>query len=185
MEIRPLAVDGAYEIIPQVFSDERGSFITAYDDEFFTKQGLCNKWIADNQSFNVCRGTLRGLHFQKYPSSQIKYVRALVGRVFDVLVDLRPSSPTYLKWDSVVLDSSNGNGIYIPKGCAHGYVTLEDGCVVGYKVDTSYDREREGGFRWDDPAFRIVWPHLENSLILSPKDKSWQDFNPDLNPFRD
>ena len=183
MDFKPLLIDGAFEVIPKFLRDDRGSFTTTYDTSTFSQVGLSTNWVADNQSFNYKCGTLRGLHFQKPPSAQAKFVRTLIGRIFDVLVDLRPESPTFLKWDSIVLNDETANGVYIPKGCAHGYLTLTDGCIVSYKVDTHYDPQSEGGFLWNDPAFGILWPSTEKEFIISPKDRNWQIFDSSSNPF--
>jgi len=182
MELLPLSIDGAFEIIPKSFVDDRGSFTTTYDETIFAKAGLSTRWVADNQSFNHHRGTLRGLHFQRYPSAQSKFVRALTGAVFDVFVDLRPDSPTFLRCATVELNDKRNNGVYIPKGCAHGYLTLEDRSIVSYKVDALYDPKSEGGFAWNEQAFGIIWPDGEN-LIISAKDMNWPEFDPSQNPF--
>ncbi len=182
MEIKPLLIFGAFEVIPRQFKDERGYFTTTYDESRFASAGLSTKWVADNHSFNYKSGTLRGLHFQRPPFAQAKFVRVLSGRMFDVFVDLRPNSPSFLMWESIILTTDLNNGVYIPRGCAHGYLTLEDRSTVSYKVDSPYAPQSEGGLLWNDPKFKIAWPKAENKLI-SPKDQSWPQFDISLNPF--
>ncbi len=182
MEFKPLSIHGAFEIIPRFFTDDRGTFSTTYEATEFAKIGLSTNWIADNQSFNYKSGTLRGLHFQKPPSAQAKLVRALIGQVFDVLVDLRHESPTFLKWTSIVLNDETGNGVYVPKGCAHGYLSLVEKSIVSYKVDAPYDPNCEGGLLWNDATFQIVWPVVEK-LTISSKDRAWPTFERSKNPF--
>lgn len=172
MIFRPLTIAGAFEITPKIFRDSRGTFATIYEESLFAAEGLVTRWTGDNLSSNIEAGTLRGLHFQKQPSSQTKLVRAVKGRAFDVLVDLRPNSPTFLKWDAVTLDSELANSVYIPKDFAHGYLTLTPGCIISYKVDSTYAPEHEGGLRWDDPVLNIAWPNV-GQPIVSPKDLAW------------
>ena len=176
MEIKPLSIEGSYLITPRTFSDERGSFSTLYDVSEFARNGLVADWLADNQSYNVSRGTLRGLHFQRAPYAQSKLVRAAAGRIFDVFVDLRKDSATFMKWEAVELDSRINNSVFIPKGCAHGYLTLDDHVVVCYKVDANYSPASEGGLAWNDPSIGIKWLFTDG-LILSVKDIGWPQFD--------
>jgi len=182
MDFTPLPIDGAYEIIPRVFRDARGSFLAAYDALEFSAKGLVTDWVLDNQSGNVHKGTLRGLHFQVPPYSQTKLVRAVVGRALDVIVDLRISSLTYLTAVGLELDGERGNMIYVPKGCAHAYLTLTDNCLISYKVDATYAPAYEGGLRWNDPDIGFQWP-LETPPILSEKDTKWPMLKDWNNPF--
>lgn len=168
MNIRPLKLEGTYEIQLKPLRDDRGCFMRAYDEAIFREHGLTTAWVQENQSSSIRRGVVRGLHFQKPPHAETKLVRAVVGAALDVFVDLRKGSPTYGRWDSVELTASNMNCVYVPKGFAHGYCTLTDESVVLYKVDSRYTPEAEGGIRWNDPDLAITWP-VENPL-LSPKD---------------
>jgi dTDP-4-dehydrorhamnose 3,5-epimerase len=118
---------------------------------------------------------LRGLHYQAPPHAEVKLIRCVQGRVFDVLVDLRPDSPTYTRWFGVELTPVNRRMLYVPEGCAHGYLTLEDRSEVVYPVSQPYHPEAERGIRWNDPQFAIAWPAIE-SLTLSPKDREWPDY---------
>lgn len=162
-----------YIIEPQVFGDNRGYFFETYKKDEFDKAGLIFNFVQDNQSKSK-RGVLRGLHFQKtYP--QAKLVRVLEGEVFDVAVDLRKGSPTYGKWEGVVLSSENKKMFLIPRGFAHGFLVLSDVAVFAYKCDEFYHPEDEGGIIWDDLDIGINWPKLDN-VLLSEKDKA----NPSL-----
>jgi len=168
MEIRPLKLDGIYEITLKPACDDRGYFMRAYDEDIFHRRGLETAWVQESQSVSTRRGVLRGLHFQKPPHTETKLVRVVVGSVLDVFVDLRQSSPTYGQWDSLELAAGNMNCVYIPKGFAHGYCTLTDETIVLYKVDSSYAPDSEGGILWDDETLAIPWP-VEHPIV-SPKD---------------
>jgi dTDP-4-dehydrorhamnose 3,5-epimerase len=126
-------------------------------------------------SFNHRAGTLRGLHFQRPPAAEAKLVRCTRGRIFDVAVDVRPTSPTFLRHVAVVIDAEERAALYVPEGFAHGYLTLEDGCEVAYQVSDFYTPGAEAGLRWDDPALGIAWPH--EVRVVSDKDSSWPDLD--------
>lgn len=177
-----LAVDGGWEVRPEIFRDHRGTFLTTYDEEAFAHQGLNTRWIAENQSFNHQPGTLRGFHFQAPPYAQTKLVRVASGRAWDVIVDLRPTSPTYLKWAAVELRGEWGNSIYVPAGFAHAYITLEPATTVIYLVDAPYHPASEGGLRWNDKTLDIPWP-WEGEPILSLKDQNLPTLLELKNPF--
>jgi len=168
MNIRPLRLEGTYEIQLKPLRDGRGYFMRAYDEAIFREHGLTTAWVQENQSSSIRRGVIRGLHFQKPPHAETKLVRAVVGAVLDVFVDLRKGSSTYGRWDSVELTARNMNCVYVPKGFAHGYCTLTAKSVVLYKVDSRYTPEAEGGIRWNDPDLAIAWP--AGNPLLSPKD---------------
>ena len=144
-------VDGAVEVRPELLADERGFFARTFCAREFGAAGLRSVVAQANVSFNERAGTLRGLHFQRPPAEEAKLVRCTRGRVYDVAVDLRPASPTYLRYVGIVLDAEERNALYVPEGCAHGYLTLEDGCEVWYQVSEFYTPGVEGGLRWDDP----------------------------------
>ena len=168
MEIIKTSIEGLLIIKPDVFKDERGYFFESYNKERFAKEGLTMDFVQDNES-KSSKGVLRGLHFQKPPYAQGKLVRVVKGSVMDVAVDLRKSSPTYGKWESVVLSEDNKLQFWIPEGFAHGFVTLEDNTIFNYKCTNIYNKESEGSLLWNDPDINIDW-NIENP-ILSEKDK--------------
>ena len=168
MELIKTSIDGLLIIKPDVFKDERGYFFESYNKERFAKAGLNMDFVQDNESKSD-KGVLRGLHFQKPPYAQGKLVRVIKGSVMDVAVDLRKESPTYGKWESVVLTEENKLQFWIPEGFAHGFVTLEDDTIFAYKCTNVYNKESEGSLLWNDPDINIEW-NIENP-ILSEKDK--------------
>ncbi len=166
---RPTKIEGVWIVEPRIFGDERGYFMETYHFNEFAKAGLNMPFVQDNQSMST-KGVLRGLHLQK-TKPQGKLVRALFGEVFDVCVDLRPHSPTYLKHESVVLSGENKKMFYIPEGFAHGYLTLSDTAVFAYKCTDFYDPSDEAGILWN--SIGINWPEVGKEYILSHKDQSW------------
>ena len=155
-------------IEPKKYGDNRGYFMETYKESVFKEAGLNYGFIQDNQSKSK-KGVLRGLHFQKsYP--QAKLVRCIEGEVFDVAVDLRKGSPTYGKWEGVVLSAEKGNQFMIPRGFAHGFVVLSDTATFCYKCDELYHPEDEGGVMWNDPSIGVEWPGV-GEILLSEKDK--------------
>lgn len=161
-----------YIIETTAFGDNRGYFMETYNKEDFEKAGLTMNFVQDNQSFST-KGVLRGLHFQK-KHPQGKLVRALKGEIFDVAVDLRKDSPTYLQWEGVLLTEENKTQFYIPEGFAHGFLVLSDEAIFTYKCTDFYHPEDEGGLKWDDKEIGIKWPidNMDN-ILLSEKDKNW------------
>jgi dTDP-4-dehydrorhamnose 3,5-epimerase len=157
-------IDGVLIISPSLFADSRGVFSEVYKDssEYPT-------WIQDNQSISYKAGTVRGLHFQRGEHAQTKLVRCAWGSILDVAVDIRPDSPTYGKHVSAVLSAEIGSQLLVPKGFAHGFMTLTDNAVVVYKVDAPYNKESEGSLLWNDPALDIAWYYNEATEI-SEKD---------------
>lgn len=153
------------------FEDSRGFFARTFCAEEFGKQGLVTEYLQGNYSFNVEKGTLRGMHYQKSPHGEVKLVRVVQGAIVDVIIDLRPSSPTYLKWEGFELTAANATTLYVPVGFAHGFQTLEDNTHVTYQVSHPYTPGVEGGVRYDDPAFNIKWPLPVSSI--SDKDAAW------------
>ncbi|WP_163266341.1 dTDP-4-dehydrorhamnose 3,5-epimerase [Chelativorans alearense] len=170
IEVRPLALDGVLEIIPQKFGDERGYFSETYNRAKFAEQGVSIEFVQDNQSYSARKGVLRGLHYQLPPRAQDKLVRVLKGRIFDVAVDIRRDSPTFGRWVGLELSEERWNQILMPKGFAHGFVTLEEYTVVAYKVSDYYSPEHERGIRYDDPQIGIDWPVKGLEVQLSKKD---------------
>ena len=142
---------------PRVFHDDRGFFMETYAKGQFATLGLNIEFVQDNHSRSM-RGVLRGLHFQREPFPQGKLVRAVFGRIFDVAVDLRKGSPTYLAWEGVVLDDENRKMLYVPPGFAHGFCVLSDEAEVSYKTTSEFSAEHDSGVRWNDPDIGIDWP---------------------------
>ncbi|HCP10144.1 MAG TPA: dTDP-4-dehydrorhamnose 3,5-epimerase [Thermodesulfobacterium commune] len=158
-------------IIPKIFKDERGYFIETYKKSDFEKEGINVEFIQDNHSYSI-KGVLRGLHYQKKPKAQGKLVRCVLGKIFDVAVDIRKGSPTFGKWVGVELSGENGYMLWIPEGFAHGFLVLSDFAHVIYKVSGSeYSPEHDTGIIWNDEDIGIKWP-LEKveKVILSEKD---------------
>jgi len=175
----PLRIPGAYVIDLERREDERGFFARSWCREEFEAHGLNPTVVQCNVSFNRRKGTLRGLHYQALPFAEAKSVRCTRGAVFDVIVDIRPDSPTYLRWEAVVLTGENRRMVYVPEGCAHGFQTLEDDSEVFYLMSQAYKPEYARGIRWDDPAIRIEWPPAAERII-SKRDRSYPDFVPEV-----
>jgi len=156
--------------------DSRGFFARAYCNEEFASQGLNTEWAQCNTAYNLTKGILRGMHFQNSPHAEVKLVRCTRGAIYDVIVDLREDSPSFKKWLGVELTADNHKMLYVPKGFAHGYLTLEDNSEIFYQVSNPYASGAEGGVRWNDSAFNIDWPMTEG-LLISDKDAKWPDYN--------
>ncbi len=180
MIFTPLPLAGAFLIELERISDERGFFARAWCAEAFTEHGLDASLSQCNISFNARRNTLRGLHWQAAPHQETKLVRCTQGAVWDVIVDLRPTSPTFLRWHAVELDSRNRLALYIPHGFAHGFQTLADDSELFYHMSAPHHPECTRGARWNDPAFAISWPHAAPSL--SPRDAKHPAFVPPIPP---
>jgi len=168
MEFQKTNLEGAILIKPKFFKDERGFFVESYSKKIFEENGINIDFVQDNHSLSVEKGVLRGLHFQNNPHAQSKLVRVTKGKVCDVIVDLRIDSPTYKKWQGFELSEENGLMLFIPKGFAHAFCTLEENTEFMYKVDDFYAPECDSGIIWNDPELNINWP-IENP-ILSEKD---------------
>lgn len=177
MPLRFLATDfaDAWIVESEPFRDERGSFERNYCAVEFAERGLEYSFVQSSTSYTTRRGTLRGLHFQKAPHAEVKLVRCVQGEVFDVIVDLRPSSPTYKRWQGFQLSAANRRQIYVPKGFAHGLQTLTDDAAVNYTISAFYAPAAASGVRYDDPAFAIAWP-LPVTLA-SERDRTWPDIS--------
>jgi dTDP-4-dehydrorhamnose 3,5-epimerase len=174
MIFRETPLAGAWALEPERIADERGFFARTWCRRDFEARGLDPAIAQCSISFNHRRGTLRGLHFQIAPHEEVKLVRVTRGAVWDVIVDLRPGSPTFRKHFAVVLSEENGHQLYIPKGMAHGFQTLADGTEVSYQISEYYAPESARGYRWDDPAFAIPWP--EPVTVISDKDRDLPRF---------
>ena len=173
MRVNDLGLGGVLEIIPGKHGDARGFFSETYQRQRFTDAGVPQDWIQDNHSLSAEKGVLRGLHYQVAPMAQDKLIRVLKGSIFDVAVDIRLGSPTFGKWVARVLSSGAFNQLLIPKGFAHGFLTLEPDVEVLYKVTAPYSVECDRGIAWNDPAIGIEWP-LEpgQQPSLSGKDRT-------------
>lgn len=154
--------------------DSRGFFARTFCVDEFTAQGLETNFVQHSISFSTRKGTLRGMHYQREPHSEVKVVRCLKGAVWDVVIDIRLDSPSYRRWEGFELSSANGHQLYIPKGFAHGFQTLSDDVEVSYLISQSYAPEAARGIRYDDPAFSIRWPLSVTEI--SEKDLSWPNF---------
>ena len=163
---------GAYTVDIERRNDDRGYFARMFCSDEFSAHGLRSTVAQASISFNAKRGVLRGLHVQYPPATETKYVRCTKGAVFDIIVDLRPDSPTYLEHLAVTLSAENGRGLYVPQRFAHSFVTLEDNTELAYFISEPHTPNAESGVRYDDPMLGIVWP-LPVSVI-SPRDTAWR-----------
>jgi len=166
-----LSVVGAFLIDLETHADERGFFARAFCTREFAEHGLQEAFVQTNLSRNPLRGTLRGLHYQRPPHAEVKLVRCTQGALFDVVVDLRPESPSFGQWAGVELSADNGRALYLPEGCAHGFQTLVDNTDAFYLVSACYTPDAEGGLRWNDPHIAIDWP-IQPPTLISAKDSS-------------
>lgn len=166
---------GAYVIDVQKLIDERGFFGRLWCQDEFERHGLNVNIVQSNVSLSTKKGTLRGMHFQKHPFQETKLVRCTKGKVYDVIIDLRPDSPTFQKWFGIELSEDNHRMIYVPENFAHGFLTLEDNSEVYYLVTQFYNKSKEGGVRWNDPNFKIEWPTSINEISI--KDSSHPNFD--------
>jgi dTDP-4-dehydrorhamnose 3,5-epimerase len=180
LEVRRLAIPGVLEIKPRKFGDARGFFSETWSTAAMKSAGLDLDFVQDNHSYSAGRGVLRGLHFQLPPIAQDKLVRVSRGSIFDVAVDIRRGSPTYGRWVGLTLSAEIWNQILVPKGFAHGFVTLENDTEVQYKVTAPYSPQHERSIRFDDPALAIEWPVEAEDILLSAKDAEAPSFA-DLN----
>jgi dTDP-4-dehydrorhamnose 3,5-epimerase len=176
MRFTETEVAGAYVVDLEPFEDDRGSFARVFCAEEFADHGLEPTIVQANLSRNRVAGTVRGMHFQSAPHAETKLVRCIRGALFDVVVDLRPDSPTYGRWAGRELTPANGRALYVPRGCAHGFQTLEDDTEAFYAASAAYAPDHEGGVHHADPAFGIEWPLPVASI--SPKDDAWPRFEP-------
>ena len=175
MEIIKTFIEGLVVIQPRVFEDERGYFMESYKESFIKENFPDINFIQDNESKSTY-GVLRGLHFQKPPFEQTKLVRVIDGKVLDVAVDLRKGSPTYGKWESIILSGENKKQFFIPKGFAHGFIVLSDEAIFSYKVDNIYAPDSDSGIKYDDPTLNINWMVSNEQLTISDKDSNLGSF---------
>ena len=170
-------IPGVFVVGLQRLEDERGSFARSWCRREFAEHGLDDALVQCNISFNFKKGTLRGMHFQAAPHLEGKLVRCTRGALFDVALDLRPSSPAFLQWYGSELTPDNGRMLFIPKGCAHGFLTLADNTEIFYQMTEYYYPDGARGVRWNDPLFGIVWPAPVTTM--SPRDRDYPDAHAD------
>ena len=174
MTFAETAVVGAWVVEPERLSDERGFFARTWDAEIFAERGLDARLAQCSVSYNARRGTLRGMHYQVAPHEEAKLVRCTRGSIFDVAVDLRPGSKTFRRWFGVELSADNRLAVYVPGGCAHGFLTLSDDSEVAYQISEFWAPDAGRGVRFDDPAFAIEWP--EEVVVVNERDSTYPDF---------
>ncbi len=179
----PLGLPGPILVKSRRLGDARGYFMETYSAESFRRAGIDTAFVQDNQSLSVQKGVVRGLHFQRPPTAQAKLVRVLKGAIADVVVDIRVGSPSYGCSCMVILDAANAGQLFVPRGFAHGFCTLEPDTEVAYKVDNPYSAEDDGGIFWADPALAIDWPVTPVDAIVSPKDAALPLLGELSNPF--
>jgi dTDP-4-dehydrorhamnose 3,5-epimerase len=176
--IEPTTIEGLYTVAPERHRDERGFFARTWCVNEFADAGLSPEFVQASVSYNERVNTLRGMHFQREPYGETKLISCIAGAIYDVLLDLRPDSETYLRWQGFELDPDNGLQILAPPGLAHGFQTLADGATVTYHIDTFYQPDHSDGVRWDDPTFAIDWPEADERT-MSDKDRTWPDYRPE------
>ncbi len=174
MRFLPTTLQDAYLIEPEPARDERGAFARTFCEREFAAQGLQTRFVQHSSSSSVARGTLRGMHFQREPHTEVKLVRCVRGAICDVIVDLRPNSPTFRRWEAFELNAGNGRQLYIPRGFAHGFQTLADDTELSYLISAFYVAGASAGYRYDDPSFSIAWPLPV--AVIADKDLAWPKF---------
>ena len=174
MEFKETILKGSFVVDLSKLEDERGFFARAFCNEEFKNENLVSEIVQANISFNKLKGTLRGMHYQKTPYQETKFIRCIKGSIFDIIIDLRKESPTYKKHFGIELTAENRSALFVPKDFAHGFITLEDNTEVIYMVSQSYVPDAEEGIRWDDSQFNLNWPIKPTNI--SPKDAHWSVF---------
>lgn len=168
MNIETTSIDGVRRITSEKRSDPRGYLIRSFCEEHFAAAGLNTRWRQCSVTYSAAAGTLRGMHFQRTPFTEIKLIRCLTGMVWDCLVDIRKGSPSYGAWEAFELSEENGTSLYVPEDVAHGFLTLTPDVRLHYSMSEAYSAEHASGVRWDDPALGIAWPARPE--IISEKD---------------
>lgn len=168
------ALKGAFVIQPERIEDERGFFARTFDHREFAKQGLKSTFIQSSLSFNNKRGTLRGMHYQVAPYEEVKLIRCTQGAIYDVIIDLRPESPSFGQHVAIVLSAESRALLYVPEQFAHGFQTLVDNTEIFYQMTAEYAPDHARGIRWNDPAFAVPWPAAER--IMNARDRDYPDF---------
>ena len=174
MNFRETTIDGVWVIEPERYEDERGFFARTWDTREFARHGLNDRLVQCSISYNRRRGTLRGMHYQATPHEEAKLVRCTSGSIFDVAVDLRTESATFRRWVGAELSAETRLAVYVPEGCAHGFLTLTDDSEVAYQISEFHAPDAARGVRWDDPAIGIDWP--ADVLVVNERDRSYPDF---------
>lgn len=174
MTFHETKLPGVFEIHLNPRADERGFFARSWCQKEFEAHGLNPRIVQCSVSFNARKGTLRGMHDQVAPHAETKLLRCTAGAIYDVVIDLRPQSPTFKQWIAATLTAENRRMLYVPEGCAHGFLTLENATEVFYQMSEFYHPEQSRGVRWNDPAFGIVWP--ERVEVISERDRTYSDF---------
>jgi len=174
MKITPLIIQGAALIEIEPLGDERGFFARSFCAQEFADAGLALNVVQGNLSHNVKKGTLRGLHYQAEPKPDPKLVSCIKGAIFDVVVDVREGSQTYCQWGGVELTADNHKALFVPPGCAHGFITLTDDALVHYQMGETFIADLARGVRWNDPAFGVEWPI--DPVVISDRDASYPDY---------
>lgn len=176
MRFTETSIPGAYLIDLEKRGDDRGFFARAFCEQEFASHQLVSRFVQVNNSLSTDKGTLRGMHYQLPPKAETKLVRCIRGSLYDLILDLRPSSPTFGCSFGAELSAENRRMMYVPKGFAHGFITLEENTEAFYFVDEFYAPDYERGLRWNDPAFQLSWPIPP--VVLSQKDAGYRDFDP-------
>ena len=174
MLFRETKLAGVFEIHIEPRTDERGFFARTWCQKEFSDHGLNSKLVQSSVSFNRQRGTLRGVHYQAAPFAETKVVRCTSGAIYDVVLDLREQSPTFKQWFATILNAENRHSVYVPEGCAHGFLTLKEDSEVLYQMSEFHHPDAARGVRWNDPAFQIAWP--EPVEVISERDRTYPDF---------
>jgi dTDP-4-dehydrorhamnose 3,5-epimerase len=174
MRFQETNVEGVWLITPDQFDDERGFFARTWAQDEFETRGLETRMVQRNVSYNRHGGTLRGMHFQREPYPEVKVVSCTIGAIYDVAIDIRPESPTFGQWYGAELRAETGAMLYVPRGCAHGYLSLEADSTVEYLISEFYHPEVAGGVRWDDPLFNVRWP--ARPTVMHERDATYPDF---------
>ena len=175
MIIKEKEIKGVFEIQLEPHKDERGFFMRTYDEKIFEEMKINRKWVQENHSLSLKKGTIRGLHFQYPPDCETKLMRVITGEIFFAVVDLRKISKTFGKWTSIILSAQKKNMLYYPRGCALGMCTLTGNCNLVYKVDNYYTEDSEDNIKWNDSDLKIKWPIVEPAVI-SERDSMAQSF---------
>ena len=173
MKFHETKLSGVFEVHLEPTIDERGFFARTWCRQEFEERGLNPRLAQCSVSQNTREGTLRGIHYQRAPYREAKLVRCTQGAIYDVIVDLRPESPTFRSWVAVILTAANRRMVYVPEGCGHGFLTLEAETEVFYQISEFYNTESSQGVRWDDPAFQITWPATIH--VISDRDRTFPD----------
>ena len=174
MRFEETALSDVWIVTPELKEDHRGFFARTWCEREFAAHGITDRWVQCSVSFSTKKGTVRGLHYQRAPHEEAKLVRCTAGKLYDVVVDIRPGSSTFKKHVALELSAANRKMLYIAKGCAHGFQTLEDATEASYQISESYSPDHADGARWNDPAFGVRWPI--DDPIISDRDRAYPDF---------